>query len=361
MSIVRKRLSAAVNQRNHVTILQFVRLYPPLGLDEGLQAYIGYLKKASVHPCTTHSPLHNRQITKENGFPTSTLPLFPNLHCTVLASTTSIAHDSASLEHVRKQPKLPPSTDPYTGVRSRDLVLRQKTGLSGRIYIPKSTRQPSPKLPLLVYFHGGGFCTGSAFIAPIHNYSNSRAAKANIVILSVEYRKAPRYPLPIAYNDSWDAVKWVAAEAHTSDNKAWLKKHVDFNGVFFAGDSAGANIAHNMAMRTGSEKLKGIKLAGIVLIHPFLWAEKPLSSKSSKAKTAFEKLWRFVNPSTRGLSKLGCNCLHRRERSSGGGELRKDMKHDFHLNPKYGRRPEAKAMLKRVASFIVQNEAKNPA
>ncbi|KAK2993312.1 hypothetical protein RJ640_006800 [Escallonia rubra] len=45
-SIVQKRMSAAVDQCDHTTILRFVRLYPPLGLEEeGLQAYVGYLKK----------------------------------------------------------------------------------------------------------------------------------------------------------------------------------------------------------------------------------------------------------------------------------------------------------------------------
>ncbi|XP_030475398.1 conserved oligomeric Golgi complex subunit 4 [Syzygium oleosum] len=44
--IVRKRLAAAVDQRDHATVLRFIRLYCPLGLeDEGLQAYVGYLKK----------------------------------------------------------------------------------------------------------------------------------------------------------------------------------------------------------------------------------------------------------------------------------------------------------------------------
>ncbi|KAJ8748462.1 hypothetical protein K2173_003358 [Erythroxylum novogranatense] len=44
--IVRKRLSTAVDQRDHQTILRFIRLYPPLGLEEeGLQVYVGYLKK----------------------------------------------------------------------------------------------------------------------------------------------------------------------------------------------------------------------------------------------------------------------------------------------------------------------------
>uniref|UniRef100_A0A6P4A637 Conserved oligomeric Golgi complex subunit 4 n=1 Tax=Ziziphus jujuba TaxID=326968 RepID=A0A6P4A637_ZIZJJ len=44
--IVRKRLSAAVDQRDHSTILRFIRLYTPLGLEEeGLQVYVGYLRK----------------------------------------------------------------------------------------------------------------------------------------------------------------------------------------------------------------------------------------------------------------------------------------------------------------------------
>lgn len=44
--IVRKRLSSAVDQRDHPTILRFIKLYPPLGMEEeGLQAYVNYLKK----------------------------------------------------------------------------------------------------------------------------------------------------------------------------------------------------------------------------------------------------------------------------------------------------------------------------
>ncbi|XP_009778340.1 conserved oligomeric Golgi complex subunit 4 [Nicotiana sylvestris] len=44
--IVRRRLAAAVDQRDHSTVLRFIRLYPPLGLEEeGLQVYVAYLKK----------------------------------------------------------------------------------------------------------------------------------------------------------------------------------------------------------------------------------------------------------------------------------------------------------------------------
>ncbi|KAM1068997.1 hypothetical protein ACFX13_001002 [Malus domestica] len=45
-SIVRKKLSAAVEQREHSDVLRFIRLYTPLGLEtEGLQVYVGYLRK----------------------------------------------------------------------------------------------------------------------------------------------------------------------------------------------------------------------------------------------------------------------------------------------------------------------------
>ncbi|KAI3796646.1 hypothetical protein L1987_39324 [Smallanthus sonchifolius] len=44
--IVRRRLSAAVDQRDHAAVLRFIRLYSPLALEEeGLQVYVSYLKK----------------------------------------------------------------------------------------------------------------------------------------------------------------------------------------------------------------------------------------------------------------------------------------------------------------------------
>lgn len=45
-SIVRRRLSVAVDQRDHATVIRFIKLYSPLALEEeGLQVYVSYLKK----------------------------------------------------------------------------------------------------------------------------------------------------------------------------------------------------------------------------------------------------------------------------------------------------------------------------
>ena len=47
--------------------------------------------------------------------------------------------------------------------------------------------------------------------------------------------------------------------------------HGDFNGVFIGGDSSGANIVHNIAMRVGAESLHGgVKSLGAFLNHNFL-------------------------------------------------------------------------------------------
>ncbi|VAI18418.1 unnamed protein product [Triticum turgidum subsp. durum] len=55
----------------------------------------------------------------------------------------------------------PAGLDEATGVTSRDVVLDADTGVSVRLYLPK-LRDPSEKLPVLVYFHGGAFLIGSA-------------------------------------------------------------------------------------------------------------------------------------------------------------------------------------------------------
>ncbi|CAK9150783.1 unnamed protein product [Ilex paraguariensis] len=145
--------------------------------------------------------------------------------------------------------------------------------------------------------------------------------EANIIVVSVNYRLAPEHLLPVAYEDSWVAVKWVASHFKGDGQEPWLKDYVDFDRVFFGGDSAGGNIAHNMAMRVGLGKLDAIRLVGLLLNHPFIWGEEPIGNEAVDInyKARVDSFLRFVNPTSVGsddplmnpgvdpkLSSLGC-------------------------------------------------------
>ena len=166
----------------------------------------------------------------------------------------------------------PPGTDPHTKVQSKDVTINPQTGVASRLYLPPN---PAGKLPLIIYIHGGAFCICSPFNTTYHRHLNTIAAEANALILSVHYRLAPEHPLPAAYDDNWEAIQWAASHAGGGEGpEPWLNDHADFGSVFFAGDSAGANLAHNMAMRGAAEGFGGLTLDGVVLIHPYFGNEQ---------------------------------------------------------------------------------------
>ncbi|XP_044508085.1 probable carboxylesterase 2 [Mangifera indica] len=197
---------------------------------------------------------------------------------------------------------IPTSVDPKTSVESKDVVFSPGTGLSARLYVPKLLNQ-NQKLPLLVYFHGGGFCLMSPFCAIYHNYLNTLVHEANIVAVSVDYRKAPEHPLPTAYDDSWAALKWVASHVNGDGPEDWLNFLADFDKVYLAGESAGANITHHMGLRYGKQKLQGLKLAGIILIHSYFGGSEPIGAEADNLEKIelTQKLWRLACPGTTGL------------------------------------------------------------
>ncbi|KAK9689826.1 hypothetical protein RND81_09G083900, partial [Saponaria officinalis] len=98
------------------------------------------------------------------------------------------------------------------------------------------------------------------FSSIYHNYLNSLVCEANTIAVSPGYSLAPEFPIPTCYEDSWAVAQW--ATAHGPD--PWLARWTDPTRVYFAGDSAEANIAHNMLARAGPGRV-----AGLVLIHPF--------------------------------------------------------------------------------------------
>lgn len=231
---------------------------------------------------------------------------------------TQITHDfppffrvdtTGHIHRYKQHDFLPPSHDPQTGVVSRDVVLSPENPLSVRIYLPKAT-QSDPKLPLIFYTHGGGFSIDSAFSSTYHCYINSLAARSRSVVVSVEYRLSPEHPIPACYDDSYAALKWVDSHTRAGEGPEpdpWINEHADLQRVFLAGDSAGANIAHNTLVRAKEEGGFGVQFSGLILVHPFFGSGKP------------DKLWDYVCPETSGADDWRLNPMAHPEVLSGLG------------------------------------------
>ncbi|XP_057788484.1 probable carboxylesterase 2 [Salvia miltiorrhiza] len=215
-------------------------------------------------------------------------------------------YTNGRIERLMGQDTVPPSSlDPATGVQSKDVDIAPEINLSARIYLPPNAHR-SKKLPLLVYYHGGGFVIESAFSAQYQKHLNHLVAQANVVAVSVNYRLAPEFPLPIAFEDSWRALKWSA-----EGKEEWIEEFADLSRVYLGGDSAGANIAHNMAMRVGSENPEGFNLRGIFLNCPFFGGVDPIGSEtteqSKRGREFSERLLRFVWPGLRDCDEAWVN------------------------------------------------------
>lgn len=196
---------------------------------------------------------------------------------------------SGRVERFEPTEFLPPSSDHTTGVDSKDITINPSTDLVARLYLPSSATKSDRRLPVLVFFHGGGFCNHRASSAHYHNYLNHLAAQAKILTVSIDYRLAPEHPIPAAYDDSWEALRWVIERP-----EPWLSTFGDLDKIVLAGDSTGANIAHNLGMRLGRE---GKKVEGMVLMNPFFWGKERIGLEGVSLQTEYvDALLPFLCP-----------------------------------------------------------------
>ncbi|XP_050374305.1 2-hydroxyisoflavanone dehydratase-like [Argentina anserina] len=221
-------------------------------------------------------------------------------------------YKDGTVERLMGSPYVPPSPcDSETGVSSKDIIILHNPKISARLLLPQTLAAEknvrSRKLPVLIYFHGGSFCFESAFSSDHHRFLNRLVSKAQIVVVSVEYRLAPEVSIPICYQDCWDALQWVASHSANEDVAAaskepWLLNYGDFGRVYIGGDSAGGNIVHNVAMKAGAEGLS-VKLVGAFMSHTYFLGSKTLESEPKgdefKNYTPYVVLG-VLNPSTPG-------------------------------------------------------------
>lgn len=120
-----------------------------------------------------------------------------------------------------------------------------------RVYRPSSAQD----LPVLVYFHGGGWSIGS--LDGVDAVCRVLAERSDCVVVSVDYRQAPEHPYPAPLQDCWRALRWVATGGLDGVNPSRLA---------VGGDSAGGNLAAACVLLARDTGL--VDVAAQLLIYP---------------------------------------------------------------------------------------------
>jgi acetyl esterase len=146
--------------------------------------------------------------------------------------------------------------DPEDVALVRDLAAAGPAGaIPLRLYRGVAT-QDGATLPVLVFFHGGGWVIGDL---DSHDGVCRRIANdASCCVIAVDYRLAPEHPFPAAVDDCAAAVHWIVQHA--------TELGVDASRVAVGGDSAGGNLAAVMALMARDGNLPPLALQ--MLIYP---------------------------------------------------------------------------------------------
>ncbi|XP_038896586.1 probable carboxylesterase 17 [Benincasa hispida] len=188
----------------------------------------------------------------------------------------------------------------------KDVVIDSKKLVTGRLFRPNVTNSTT-KLPILVYFHGGGFCIGSTTWIGYHNFLKDLAIASESIILSVDYRLAPENRLPAAYEDCYNSLEWLS---YQESSEPWLQ-NVDLSRVFLSGDSAGGNIVHNVAIKSIKSNISNLTIKGLLLIHPYFGSEKRTENEKGRGVEGFVEMndmfWRLSIPTGCDRDYFGCN------------------------------------------------------
>lgn len=140
---------------------------------------------------------------------------------------------------------------PLPKVEDRKIPVRDSS-IPVRIYYSSL----EANLPVIIYYHGGGFVMRSI---DSHDKVCRRICRDNrVIVISVGYRLAPEYKFPIPMHDCYDATVWTAQQAESLGG--------DASRLVVMGDSAGANLATAVCLM--SRDLGGPKISYQVLIYP---------------------------------------------------------------------------------------------
>lgn len=142
--------------------------------------------------------------------------------------------------------------------RVEDKIIR---GRHGSIPIRLFSPHKGGELPVIVYFHSGGWVYGD--IEGSESFCRHLANLTGSVVASVGYRLAPEHKFPIPLEDCYDATKWIVENAHIFLGNP--------TKVILCGESAGGNLAAAVTLMI--RRTKEFKVAAHLLLYPVLTSD----------------------------------------------------------------------------------------
>jgi len=127
--------------------------------------------------------------------------------------------------------------------------------VSIRIFWP--IKKTQKKLPIFIFFHGGGFVMGS--VESREPQCRKIANEVDCIVVAPRYRLAPEYIFPTAHDDAWNTVIWVLK------NTSHLEG--DPTKISVGGDSAGGNLAAVVTQQASKNNIYNFALQ--ILIYPW--------------------------------------------------------------------------------------------
>ena len=106
------------------------------------------------------------------------------------------------------------------------------------ITIVRPQSNSNETLPVVMYFHGGGWVLGG--FDTHERLVRELANKANVVVIFVNYTPSPEAKYPVALEEAYAATKWIAQNGKTVN--------VNASRLAVAGDSVGGNMAAAVAL-----------------------------------------------------------------------------------------------------------------
>ncbi|XP_077016919.1 arylacetamide deacetylase-like [Tamandua tetradactyla] len=174
-----------------------------------------------------------------------------------LVELLGINHFMDSLSFFLSFDEVPPTSDETVTVTETTF-----NNIPVRVYVPK--RKSEALRRAIFYIHGGGWCIGSAAFKSCDQLSRYTADRLDAVVVSTNYRLAPKYHFPVQFEDVYNSLKWFLRK------KVLAEYGVNPERIGVSGESAGGNLAAAVVQQLLDDPDVKIKLKIQCLIYPAL-------------------------------------------------------------------------------------------